>query len=75
MGAAKIIDRVLHLQDGQPTSEQLLRLLVLRADVADPLGEKDVARSAFAAAAAVHLTAEEQVLAHDDLVHLMQLMD
>ncbi|MFD8206822.1 bleomycin resistance protein [Streptomyces sp. NPDC059695] len=73
--AAKIIDRALRLRDERPAPVQLLRLLVLRADVAARLGEKDTATSALAAATAVPLTPEEQESAHDDLERLGQLLN
>ncbi|GAA1553642.1 bleomycin resistance protein [Streptomyces globosus] len=73
-GATKIIDRALRLQDERPTPVQLLRLLVLRADVAIRLGDKETATSAVAAATAVQLTADEQESVHDDLKHLKQLL-
>ncbi|WP_251091507.1 VOC family protein [Streptomyces sp. Caat 7-52] len=72
-GAAKIIDRALHLQDERPTPVQLLRLLVLRADVATRAGDEETARSAIAAATAVHLTSKEQESVHEDLERLTQL--
>ncbi|MFF4381023.1 bleomycin resistance protein [Kitasatospora sp. NPDC001547] len=73
-GAAKIIDRALRLRDERPTSVQLLRLLVLRADVATRLGDEEAATSALAAATAVRLTAEEQESVRDDLERLTQLL-
>ncbi|MFJ6382345.1 bleomycin resistance protein [Kitasatospora sp. NPDC092039] len=73
-GAAKIIDRALRLRDERPTSVQLLRLLVLRADVATRLGDEEAAMSALAAATAVRLTAEEQESVRDDLDRLAQLL-
>ncbi|TLQ45438.1 bleomycin resistance protein [Streptomyces marianii] len=73
-GAAKIIDRALRRQGERPTPVQLLRLLVLRADLADRLGENDAATSALVAATAVHLTAEEQEFVRDDLERLTQLL-
>ncbi|GAA3487214.1 VOC family protein [Streptomyces cremeus] len=73
-GAAKIIDRALRPRDERPTPVQLLRLLVLRADVATRLGDEEAAASALAAAKAVHLTAEEQESVHDDLARLTQLL-
>ncbi|MFV2121075.1 bleomycin resistance protein [Streptomyces sp. Act-28] len=72
-GAAKIIDRVLRLQDERPTPVQLLRLLVLRADVATRAGDTQTARSAIAAATAVHLTPQERESARDDLELLTRL--
>ncbi|MER7540949.1 VOC family protein [Streptomyces sp. NPDC097704] len=74
-GAAQIIDRALRLWDERPTPVELLRLLVLRADVATRLGDGDAATSALAAATAVHLTAEEKESVHDDLKRLTQLLD
>ncbi|WP_210570355.1 VOC family protein [Streptomyces sp. GESEQ-4] len=74
-GAAKIIDRVLHLEDERPTPVQLLRLLVLRADVAGRLGDEETATTALAEAAAVQLTAEERESVHDDLERLEELRD
>ncbi|MFD7704537.1 hypothetical protein [Streptomyces caelestis] len=74
-GAAKIIDRALRLQDERPTPVQPLRLPVLRADVATRAGDKETARSAIAAATAVHLTSEEQGSVHDDLERLTQSLD
>ncbi|OEJ62435.1 bleomycin resistance protein [Streptomyces agglomeratus] len=71
--AAKVIDRALHLEDEQPTPVQLLRLLVLRADVAGRLGDEGTATAALAEAAAVHLTAEERQSVHDDLKRLEEL--
>lgn len=73
MGAAKIIDRALGLKDEQPTPVQLLRLLVLRADVARRLGDEETAIPALTEAAAIHLTAEERKSAHDDLSRLEEL--
>ncbi|MFJ4584537.1 bleomycin resistance protein [Streptomyces echinatus] len=73
-GAAKIIDRALRLQDERPTPVQLLQLLVLRADVATRVGDEEAARSAIAAATAVHLTSEERESVHDDLQRLTQLL-
>ncbi|MEU8851954.1 VOC family protein [Streptomyces sp. NPDC048564] len=72
-GAAKVIDRVLRIEDERPTSVQLLRLLVLRADVAGRLDDEETAASAHAKAAAVHLTAQERESVHDDLERLKEL--
>ena len=72
-GAAKIIDRVLCIESERPTPVQLLRLLVLRADVAGRLGDEETARSALAEAAAVHLTAQERESVPDDLDRLEEL--
>ncbi|GGQ13799.1 bleomycin resistance protein [Streptomyces roseolilacinus] len=72
-GAAKTIDRVLRLRDERPTPVQLLRLLVLRADVATRTGDTRTARSAIAAATAVHLTPQERESVRDDLELLARL--
>ncbi|MFB6839935.1 bleomycin resistance protein [Streptomyces sp. NPDC056361] len=72
-GAAKILDRVLAREDEQPTPPQLLRLLVLRADVAGRLGDEETATSALATAATIHLTAQERESVHDDLKRLEEL--
>ncbi|NGO80198.1 VOC family protein [Streptomyces sp. YC504] len=75
VGAAKIIDRVLRMADEQPTPVQLLKLLVLRADVALRLGDEDTARTAEARAqaAAAQLTQEERESVRDDLERLEDL--
>lgn len=72
-GAAKIIDRVLRLEDERPTPVQLFRLLVLRADVAGRLGDEKTAASALAEAAAIPLTEEDRASVHDDLERLEEL--
>lgn len=72
-GAAKIIDRVLRLEDEPPTPVHLLRLLVLRADVAARLGDEQAATSMLAKAAAIHLTAQQRESVHDDLKRLEEL--
>ncbi|MDQ1012388.1 putative enzyme related to lactoylglutathione lyase [Streptomyces sp. V4I23] len=72
-GAVKIIDRVLRIEGELPTPVQLLRLLVLRADVAGRLGDEETATSALTRAAALHLTAQERESVHDDLERLEEL--
>ncbi len=72
-GAAKIIDRVLKLEDEEPTRVQLLRLLVLRSDVAGRLGDDGTAADLLKKAAAVQLTDEEAESARDDLARLQEL--
>ncbi|WP_404650560.1 VOC family protein [Rhodococcus sp. 27YEA6] len=42
--AVKVLDRALHRSDEEPTDVQLVKLLVLRADVAVRRGELDLAR-------------------------------
>ncbi|MCT4351633.1 VOC family protein [Streptomyces sp. Je 1-79] len=74
-GAAKIIDRVLDLADERPAPAQLLRLLVLRADVAGRLGDEGTAATARAdaEAAAALLTPEERESVGDELDRLQEL--
>ncbi|MEV3874020.1 VOC family protein [Streptomyces sp. NPDC049906] len=71
--AARVIDRVLALPDERPAAPLLLRLLALRADVADRLGDGARAAGARAEAAAVPLTAGERAEVSDDLARLEQL--
>jgi hypothetical protein len=72
-GAAKIIDRVLGLEDERPTPVQLVRLLILRGDVAERLGDETTAVSALERASAVQLTDEERESVRDDLARLKDL--
>ncbi|MCD9900839.1 VOC family protein [Streptomyces sp. MT29] len=72
-GAAKIIDRVLNLEDEQPTPVQRVRLLVLRGDIAQRLGDQERARGWLEEAASVQLSTEEQETAHDALARLSDL--
>ncbi|MFJ3961078.1 bleomycin resistance protein [Streptomyces sp. NPDC090036] len=72
-GAAKIIDRALRMEGERPTPVQLVRLLVLRADTAGRLGDRETMTTALDEAAAVHLTAEEQESVHDDIARLKDL--
>ncbi|MCX4511651.1 VOC family protein [Streptomyces sp. NBC_01619] len=74
-GAAKILDRALGLDDERPTPVELLRLLVLRADVAGRLDDQETAASSLAEAGAAEarLTAEERRSARDDLERLAEL--
>ncbi|MER7734766.1 VOC family protein [Streptomyces erythrochromogenes] len=74
-GAAKIIDRVLRLEDERPTPVQLFRLLVLRADAASRLGDAEAMASALGGAAAVRLTPEERESVRDDTERLEDLRD
>ncbi|WP_149827961.1 bleomycin resistance protein [Streptomyces tailanensis] len=71
--AAKVVDRVLGLEDERPAGALLLRLLVLRADVAARLGDEETATSVLTRAAGVRLTAAERVEARDALVRLEDL--
>lgn len=68
--AARVLDRVLRLEDERPTPVQLLRLLVLRADVADRLGDDERLASALGEAAEVELTDGEREEVRDDLDRL-----
>ncbi|MGW1993681.1 VOC family protein [Embleya sp. NPDC001921] len=74
-GAARIIDRVLDLADERPTPAQLLRLLVLRADVAGRLGDEETATATITRAVAVQLSPEERESARDELRRLADLGD
>lgn len=72
-GAAKIIDRVLKLEDEQPTPVQRVRLLVLRGDIAQRLGDTEGARGWLEEAGSVQLSAEEGETARDALARLSDL--
>ncbi|MFJ1737366.1 VOC family protein [Streptomyces microflavus] len=72
-GAAKIIDRVLDLEDEQPTPVQRVQLLVLRGDIAQRVGDAEAARAWLEAAGAVQLGAEERETARDALARLGDL--
>lgn len=72
-GAAKIIDRALGLEDERPTPGQLLRLLVLRGDIAQRVGDGELARELLERAAGVPLTDEERLSVADDLARLATL--
>ncbi|MFD9421562.1 MULTISPECIES: VOC family protein [unclassified Streptomyces] len=73
-GAARIIDRVLNLTDERPTPVQRLRLLVLRGDIAQRLGDAEAARVLLEQAAAVELDDEERQSVGDDLARLQELL-
>ncbi|MFF3031294.1 bleomycin resistance protein [Streptomyces rubiginosohelvolus] len=72
-GAAKIIDRVLGLTDEQPTPVQRLRLLVLRGDIAQRMGEAERAAGLLEEAEAVRLGPGEREEAADTLAWLAEL--
>ncbi|MGA5046158.1 VOC family protein [Streptomyces arboris] len=72
-GAAKIIDRVLNLEDERPTPVQRVQLLVLRGDIAQRLGDTEAARARLGEAASVQLSTEEQEAARDALARLGDL--
>ncbi|QYX80119.1 bleomycin resistance protein [Streptomyces akebiae] len=73
--AAKVVDRVLRQAEGgpAPTASQLVRLLVLRADVAVRTGDEETAADAVRRAEAVPLTDEEREQVRDSLVRLEDL--
>lgn len=70
--AARVIDRVLDSAE-KPTASLLVRLLVLRADVAVRLGDEETATAALARAEAVPLGDEEREAVRDSLVRLEDL--
>ncbi|MER6155476.1 VOC family protein [Streptomyces sp. NPDC001868] len=70
--AARVIDRVLGSTE-QPTPSLLVRLLVLRADVAVRLGDEETATTALVRAETVPLTGEERDAAKDALLRLEDL--
>ncbi|UQA97035.1 bleomycin resistance protein [Streptomyces halobius] len=72
-GAAKIIDRVLRLRDERPTPAQHLRLLVLRADIAQREGDEALAARLLTQAAELQLAEEDRESAGDALVRLAEL--
>ncbi|EPH39710.1 VOC family protein [Streptomyces aurantiacus] len=72
-GAAKVIDHALGLEDERPAPAQHLRLLVLRGDIAQRLGDDALAGRLLGQAAAIALPAEERESARDALVRLEEL--
>ncbi|KAB2588110.1 VOC family protein [Streptomyces arboris] len=72
-GAAKIVDRVLKLEDEQPTPVQRVRLLVLRGDIAQRMGDTEAARGWLEEAGSVQLSPEEKETARDALARLGDL--
>ncbi|GAA3886258.1 bleomycin resistance protein [Streptomyces sedi] len=74
-GAARIIDRALAREGERPTPTQLVRLLVLRGDVAGRLDDGTTAASALREAAAVRLTEEERRSVSGDLERLRDLSE
>ncbi|QNP64525.1 bleomycin resistance protein [Streptomyces genisteinicus] len=74
-GAARIVDRALARQDVRPTPVQLLRLLVLRGDIAGRLGDEARAAAALERAEGVELSAAERREAADALARLRDLRD
>jgi len=57
--AVRVLDRALHRTDEEPTAIQLVKLLVLRADVAVREGERDLARELLARASAAGASGPE----------------
>ncbi|MER5771316.1 VOC family protein [Streptomyces sp. NPDC001985] len=72
-GAARIIDRALGLTDERPEPGQLLRLLVLRGDIAQRQGDPESARALLERAASVELTGAERESVRDALARLAEL--
>ncbi|WP_254189065.1 bleomycin resistance protein [Nocardia noduli] len=68
--AVKVLDRALHRTDEQPTPVQLVKLLVLRADVAVRRGESDLARELLDRAEAVRVSGPDLA---DDLRRAAEL--
>ena len=73
-GAARVVDKVLATGE-KPPDPLLVRLLVLRADVAVRLGDEEAATAALVRAQAVPLTGEQRDAARDALVRLEDLRD
>ncbi|MFE7135349.1 bleomycin resistance protein [Streptomyces sp. NPDC057638] len=74
-GAAKILDRALALTDETPTPVQLLRMLVLRGDIAQREGERERAGALLTRAGEVRLSDAERQEARDALARLADLED
>ncbi|QDY78277.1 bleomycin resistance protein [Streptomyces qinzhouensis] len=71
--AARVVDRALARTDRTPTAIQLLRLLVLRGDIARRQGDEAAARELLARAVAVPLDTAERAAVRDDLNRLGEL--
>ncbi|MEV0371865.1 VOC family protein [Streptomyces sp. NPDC050636] len=72
-GAAKIIDHALRSEDERPTPAQHLRLLVLRGDIAQRLGDDALAARLLTQAAELQLTEEERASVPEALARLAEL--
>jgi hypothetical protein len=70
--AARVIDRVPALDD-RPAAALLLRLLVLRGDIAVRLGDEETAAAVLERAGAVPLTDGQRDTVHDALLRLEDL--
>ncbi len=68
--AVKVLDRALHRTDEEPTAVQLVKLLVLRADVAVRQGEPALARELLTRARATGVSGPELA---DDLRRIAEL--
>ncbi|MGV0812848.1 VOC family protein [Mycolicibacterium boenickei] len=68
--AVQVLDRALHRTDAEPTAVQLVKLMVLRADVAVRQGEPDLARELLARARAAGVSGPELA---DDLRRAAEL--
>lgn len=68
--AVKVLDRALHRTDEEPTAVQLVKLLVLRADVAVRRGESGLAKELLARARAAGVSGPELA---DDLRRAAEL--
>ncbi|MEI5097592.1 VOC family protein [Streptomyces sp. PmtG] len=72
-GAAKVTDRALALEDERPTPAQHLRLLVLRGDIAQRVGDDGLAARLLDRAARIELDTRERDSARDALARLAEL--
>lgn len=68
--AVKVLDRALHRTDERPTAVQLVKLLVIRADVAVRQGDPDLARELLARAKAAGVSGPDLA---DDLRRIAEL--
>ncbi|MFF0744159.1 bleomycin resistance protein [Streptomyces sp. NPDC004111] len=73
--AAKVLDRALAVTDETPTAAQLVRLLVMRADVAMRSREPERAAALLERAAAVPLADDERRAVRDDLRRAEELRE
>jgi hypothetical protein len=73
--AVKVLDRALHRTGSRPTAVQLVKLLVLRADVAVRLGQPDLADELLARVRATELSAPEREELVDELRRARELAE
>ncbi|BCJ67696.1 hypothetical protein GCM10009779_31170 [Polymorphospora rubra] len=71
--AARVLDRVLARPDGKPTAGQLVRLLVLRADIAQRGGDPGTAAELLDRAAGTPLTDDQRGSLRDELRRMAEL--